>query len=244
MTPFVKVRPEEVAQYGATGALVLAHIRYRCESDGPGRLVHDGHRWWRVSHGDLGREIGLTPRSVRTALHRLGAAVPAKQLPPMEDQTLAFRAVPEGDALSCQSSERSRSELPVVKTVAVPRQNGRDTASELTSALPVKTLETGGETARPNVTTADLESNRSQQSKPPSRHCPAHPGGTPEPCTECKQRRLDFRKWESEHTRQRAHNAERAHSARIACDLCDEAGWLLDVDGTPLDPARKCAHIA
>ena len=48
--PFIRVIPAEAERYGAAAAIVLAHIRYRGKSDGPGRVCdEDGTRWWRVS---------------------------------------------------------------------------------------------------------------------------------------------------------------------------------------------------
>ncbi|HJR04386.1 MAG TPA: hypothetical protein VKA83_22280 [Methylomirabilota bacterium] len=40
---------------------------------------------------------------------------------------------------------------------------------------------------------------------------------------------------------ERARRAE-ARAVLDACDDCDEAGWLLDADGVPVEPARRCTH--
>lgn len=78
---FVDVATCEVKRYGVPAAIVLAHIRFRCESDGPGRVVHDGARWWQAAHRDIGREVGLSAKAVRTALNALGGAVAVRHLP-------------------------------------------------------------------------------------------------------------------------------------------------------------------
>jgi hypothetical protein len=88
----VKVVPAEVERYGGNAAIVLAHIRYRCESDGPGRIeADDDRRWWRVSLADLAHELGMSQKAIRTALRRLSNVVVANHFPPLEDQTLAYR---------------------------------------------------------------------------------------------------------------------------------------------------------
>jgi hypothetical protein len=75
--PFIRVLPAEVEEHGARGAILLAHIRYRCLSDGSGRVEHDGVYWWRISQAELGREIGLSVQNVKTALKTLRDAVVA-----------------------------------------------------------------------------------------------------------------------------------------------------------------------
>lgn len=72
-------------------------------------------------------------------------------------------------------------------------------------------------------------------------HIPADDRGPN--CLACRR----VRQW-CEQAPDRAH-AERARIAanartRIAeCSRCDDAGWLLDHDGTPVEPAVRCAHI-
>lgn len=89
--PFIRVVPAEVDRYGAHGAVLLAHIRFRCESDGPGRITVEGVRWWRVSLAQLAQETGLSGKGVRTALRALGDDVAARHFTPLSDQTLAYR---------------------------------------------------------------------------------------------------------------------------------------------------------
>lgn len=88
---FVAVEPDEVELHGAAAALVLAHIRYRCDSDGPGRFDIDGYRWWRVSVADLAHEVGLSIQSVRTALKALSGLVEKQSFSDSSDTTKAYR---------------------------------------------------------------------------------------------------------------------------------------------------------
>lgn len=82
----------------------------------------------------------------------------------------------------------------------------------------------------------------------PRPQCPKHPDGNPndENCRGCKR----IREWDEQHTadaeaddlaRQRATRALAAQ-ALTACGLCDDAGWLLDHDGLPHEPAIRCQH--
>lgn len=80
--------------------------------------------------------------------------------------------------------------------------------------------------------------------------CATHPEGNPDgtPCHGCRR----ARKWDETHAeriaaddlaRQRATRALAAQ-ALAACGLCDDAGWLLDHDGLPHEPAIRCQHQA
>lgn len=82
----------------------------------------------------------------------------------------------------------------------------------------------------------------------PRPHCAKHPDGNPndENCRGCKR----IREWDEQHAadaeaddlaRQRATRALAAQ-ALAACGLCDDAGWLLDHDGLPHEPAIRCQH--
>lgn len=138
--PFFKVVPEEVERYGPAAAIVLAHIRYRCESDGPGRSVIDGERWWRVSVADLAAEVGLSVQPVRTALKALAGTVVAKRFS-SDDTTKAYRLALDG--AECQppdlpfvSSNKPQDGRPAV----CYQQQGPLLAA--TNAPPIETLET------------------------------------------------------------------------------------------------------
>ena len=111
--PFVKVVPDEIEQYGFAGATVLAHLRFRCESEGPNRFERDGFRWWRISRRDFGDEIGVSADTVKRTLLKLGdAVVAANNLDNPEDQTRAYRPADAGDAVNCQKADSPQSDLP------------------------------------------------------------------------------------------------------------------------------------
>nr|WP_139093977.1 hypothetical protein [Mycobacterium malmoense] len=110
---FIRVVPDEIERYGFAGAVVLAHIRYRCESDGPDRFERAGFRWWRVSRRDLGHEVGASADTVKRALEKLGdAVVSANNSDRPEDQTRAYRPADDSDPLTCQKAKSPRSDLP------------------------------------------------------------------------------------------------------------------------------------
>ncbi|GJJ22307.1 hypothetical protein [Mycolicibacterium mageritense] len=80
----------------------------------------------------------------------------------------------------------------------------------------------------------------------PRPECPDHQENYDGPCRACGRRR----KWDEAHAEAAARDelehkrTERAAAARVlkACRLCDDGGWLLDTDGTPVEPAVKCPH--
>jgi hypothetical protein len=109
---FIRVIPDEVEQYGAAAAIVLAQIRFRTEYDCQGRFKADGVWWWRGSRVELGCEVGLSVQQVKTALLALGDAVATKHFRPLEDQSLAYRVAVDANP----------AELPEVNSN--PVQNG------------------------------------------------------------------------------------------------------------------------
>jgi hypothetical protein len=143
------VTPDEVERYGAPAAVILAHIRFRCVSDGPGRIDAEGERWWRVSRRQMGHEVGLTLKVVRRALQELGEVVIAKHFPPLEDQSLAYRVAEEETPLTCQKPDRARSDQPeapqgqdLAPQGSVPSPTGPGTEPHRASAPYVENLET------------------------------------------------------------------------------------------------------
>jgi hypothetical protein len=78
----------------------------------------------------------------------------------------------------------------------------------------------------------------------PSRYCPRHPIGSPDPCRACQHARQNFDLWHVEHARQLAETAatERHHAAearRAAIDACPLG--CADRDGYRPD-GRVCDH--
>ena len=148
--PFVKVVPDEIEQYGFAGATVLAHLRFRCESEGPNRFERDGFRWWRISRRDFGDEIGVSADTVKRTLLKLGdAVVAANNLDNPEDQTRAYRPADAGDAVNCQKADSPQSDLPEGEIAEdrgeiakVPGRNRQGTGAKSPSVLPTETSET------------------------------------------------------------------------------------------------------
>ncbi|WP_280499410.1 hypothetical protein [Nocardia cyriacigeorgica] len=77
---------------------------------------------------------------------------------------------------------------------------------------------------------------------PPAQWCPAHPGGTDEPCVPCGAHRRARADWEAQQAADRAaaHRAEiaarhAAEATRIAdCGMCDADGFT--------GPGVRCVH--
>jgi hypothetical protein len=90
------------------------------------------------------------------------------------------------------------------------------------------------------------EGHQSTTNQPPPRYCPNHmPDGTTRKCVPCQHTREAFEEWEAS---QRDDELERrrlakatAAQAELDCNLCENS-WLLDADGTPVEPAVKCRH--
>ena len=76
----------------------------------------------------------------------------------------------------------------------------------------------------------------------PNRYCPEHmPWGTGDKCFRCRQARERREQWEAEKPARDREAAEAQRQARKHCQLCDEAGWLLDPrEGVPVEPATPC----
>lgn len=77
--------------------------------------------------------------------------------------------------------------------------------------------------------------------------CPKHPNGNADvACRHCRA----CREWDERNSKAaEADDLERrraaralVESARRACKTCGGGGWVLDADGTPLDPAVRCEH--
>jgi hypothetical protein len=99
---FVRYIPAEAERFGAAAAIVLAHIRFRCDGDG----------WWRVSVVDLAYELGLSVQTVRTALEkRLAGVVMAQRFAGTDDTTKAYRLA--ADLPFVSSNKPQDAEAPV-----------------------------------------------------------------------------------------------------------------------------------
>ena len=246
MTAFIRVIPHEVAQHGAAAAIVLAHIRFRCASDGPGRFERDGHQWWRVSHQALGREVGLSRKSVMSALKALDGVVLANHFPPLDKQERAYRIASGDDALTCQSPETDSSDLPESRNGQGGVPNGTGTGPDRDSALSLENLEKGGEAAgshraadRPPV------DSQTANGKPTySPRCDVHiHDEKPPPCGGCREARRD-----TEAAADTAHERAAAERTRIRkgideCPDCDLYGRLDDQTDCPKHPNFRTAQV-
>lgn len=82
---------------------------------------------------------------------------------------------------------------------------------------------------------------------PPAPFCPKHmPDGTTDRCGACGGHRRARERWDEQHASevQDAKDTQRKADTKRQrqCPACDEAGWVLDDDGTPANSARKCTH--
>lgn len=172
---FIAVVPAEVELYGAAAAIMIALIRYRTGTHGPGRIDRDGYRWWRVTHRDLAAATGLSAKATRTALKALDGVVIAKHFAPLANQSLAYRVAAGDDTLTSQLPQRAHVDLPVAPAGIPDAHSGEDRAPAGTPPRPsghlhlsLETLEKGGEASSTTTTAED----------PPPANCePA----TPEP---------------------------------------------------------------
>ncbi|TDO15005.1 hypothetical protein EV580_3145 [Mycobacterium sp. BK086] len=233
---------------------MLAHIRYRCSTDGPGRVARDGQRWWRTSQSGIACEVGLSVKGVRTALRTLGEAVAAKHFPPLTDQSLAYRPAYTDNSTDLPVADTgevsNRADLPlaeigvsVAATGEVPRQNGHGTSPKMAPVPFGKNPEEGGEgggVPRPPeprpISPETANSNRSRRRCPRHRHI-VRDEDVP-PCGGCRDASKAFAAEQREDKRLRA---ETEANALKDCLMCDE-GWVVGPDGKPIEPATRCSH--
>lgn len=251
---FIRVLPADVAAFGAAAAIVIAHVRYRIGTDGPGRIQHDGFTWWRVTLRDLATDTGLSVKAVRTALKALHSVVLAKHFPPFENQSLAYRVAAGGDTMSSQLPETARADLPVAASGTPHADSGRDRARRGTAPCPqghlhssIETVGEGGErapkgaTPPSNINTAPLANNSAEKrlSAPDLSVddqgrvrgvCSRHPEGTDAACQACERDRKAKKAWllcaaEDEKA------ASRAARQRVRdCRTCDGHGHIETAD--------------
>lgn len=120
-----------------------------------------------------------------------------------------------------------------------PGSNGASTPAP--SPLPLTPSPEGGYVSR--------EPHQGVGAETPRPHCPDHEENYEDgPCRPCERRR----KWDEANADRLARDelehkrAQRATAAQALkdCPLCDDAGWTLGTDGTPIEPAVKCkAHL-
>ncbi|MCV7076710.1 hypothetical protein [Mycobacterium szulgai] len=235
--------PDEIERYGLAAATVLAHIKYRCESEGPGRFEAEGYRWWRVSYADMGAEIGVTAKVVIGALVKLGDAVVAKNFAPYGDRTLAYRVAAE-TASDMPFDRTVKCDMPFDHTGNSICPNGQMGVTVRSNAPLIETLEKGGEARARKARdahppTPEQSANSNGDDPEPPRFCPRHPIGTSEKCRDCGSFRVLHEAWkEREPVRKRKEHQARAAAIK-ACRRCDEYGQIDLGDGVV-----NCNHTA
>ncbi|GAB3225533.1 hypothetical protein [Mycolicibacterium hippocampi] len=247
--PFVKVPPGWVEQFGVRDAYVLAHIDFRCQHGGPGDFEHDGQgrRYWCASYETIAGEVCLKRDAVKRALLALKAqgVLLANRFHPGKDQTWGYHPdLPSGENALAQNG----AEQPTGESALWEGENARGvgrkrpgTGAKTPDAPYIETVETKRESAgAPDVRDDSTPSTAAANDDPPPRFCPEHPRGTREKCGACQQHREKRRIWDREHE---ARLRAEAKALMAACQWCDEGGWVLDADGTPAEPAEKCAHL-
>lgn len=246
--PFIRVVPEEIGQHGGDGAIVLAHIRYRCETDGPGRFVMDGVRWWRVSLAELAAELCMSRDVVKRTMKRLGDAITANNFEPDQGRTLSYHVPPRSDALTCERAESPQPDLRKGES-APPMGRIRPTLG----ANPPFThlsgeLEEGGEGGRASAQPAPARTDHrlANGKRPPWIRGPHGPRcrrhiNDPDPpgCRGCeKAREAEKAERDAEQARQ---DEERARIRRAidSCRDCDQYGRLDDLRRCPKHPTFR-----
>lgn len=251
---FIRVMPEEVEQHGPAAAIVLAQIRYRCASDGPGRIQREGHRWWRVSYDELGGEVGLSAKTVRGAVNALRDVVSAKHFPPLSNQSRAFRITKGDDAMTSQKTERADADQP-------DDRRGRPSASQGiskcptgqfhlphgASALPTREVEEGEEAAGSRLAAPAAAPSQQSANGKPIYHprCRKHiHDAAPPSCPGCG----DARKAAEEQVVAEQARADRERGAIVraidSCPDCDQFGRLDDLTDCPRHPNLRQLRAA
>jgi len=252
---FIRVVPGEVERYGANAALVLAHIRFRCESDGPGRVIVDGVRHWRVSYAGLGSEVGLTARECRRAIEdRLGDALTAKHLAPLNNWSRAYALTSQVPLGSARDQPEAAVVSPAVDESVRADPGGSSDDHTVSSADPGGSCTTyreageGGERRSPvgEGTAGVVMAESANEQKQPQRYCSRHmPDGTDEPCGACGRRREAFDRWTADASAaESARLREAATARRFSCGRCFDTGTVRNSNGVPAKGRPRCSCAA
>lgn len=130
---------------------MLAHIRYRCATDGPGRFAVEGVRWWRVSLTDLAAELNMSRDAVNRTLKRLGDAVAAKQLQPFGDRTRAYHVAPFRDRLTGHIADSQQPDQPYCGSATGVSRNRNGVVAESPHVPISGEVEEGGRSGRADM---------------------------------------------------------------------------------------------
>jgi len=244
--PFIRVVPEEIGRHGFAGATVVGLIRYRCSTDGPGRFVVDGVRWWRASFAEIAAELHVSRDVVKRTMKRLGDAVAASNFEFDGGRTLAYHAPPYDDAVTSERAEAPRSDQR--KGGIAPRvgRNRPEGGAESPFAPLYGEGEEGGEgagghgptaTPPPDEQSANGNAPIADRDPEPPRWCPLHPGGTDAPCRPCGIQRRAHTAWEGRQRERARANAQTRRDLIADCPDCDDNGHI-DLG----DAVAKCQH--
>lgn len=230
---FIRTIPAEVEQYGPAAAIVLAHIRFRCLTDGPDRIVHEDSRWWLVARRVMGREVGLTVRAVGIALERLGDRVSAKYLAGEGGQPWAYRV---NDAETSRNTfsvggATSSNTFPVggTENVGTPIRKRAHPPTQTQSSPIYEELEEGERSAAPPL------SGQSANGKPTYHpRCAKHiHTERPPKCGGCGDAREAAKAAATVAEQREADQRARTRAAIDRCRDCDQYGRLDDLSDCP-----------
>ena len=246
MGAFIRVIPDEVRRFGPAAAIVLAHIRFRCESDGPDRVVHEGARWWQVSRRDIGTETGLSSRAIGIALEKLGEHVAAKYLAAEGGRPRAYRV--KDDAASrdtfTQGGTTSRNTFtaPPYVNVTTPLRKRHDPPTKTYSSPISSEVEEEGRSAPPTPSTQSANGKAAKWIRGPhGPRCwrPEHNVPNPGSCYDCGEARRAA-KTEDDQADADARAARAAITRAIDdCADCDAYGRLHDLTDCPRHPNHR-----
>jgi len=257
--PFVRVIPEEIGRYGFAGATFVAHIRYRCATDGPGRFMADGVRWWQVSLTQLAAELHVSKDVAQRTMKRLGDAVVAKRFGDPGDQTRAYRLASDDTALTTQNAESHRAYHPERGIAPTPTRNRTDPDAK-SRFLPRsgegeergRTGPVGAPTPPAALADPDAPPNdhaapiTDASTEPPPRRCPdhidwdVHRKGPVPGCGACGDYREAHARWKRRHQEAEEDAIAKAAATRKTisdaiekCPECDAFGRLDDLTDCP-----------
>lgn len=238
MSAFIRVIPDEVLRFGPAAAIVLAHIRFRCESDGPDRVVHEGARWWQVSRRDIGTETGLSSRAIGIALEKLGEHVAAKYLAAEGGRPWAYRV--KDDVASRNTF--AQGDVTSRNTFTAPPLRKRHDPPTKTQSSPISSeVEEGGRSAPPTSSAQSANGKAAKWVRGPfGPRCTDHIDVEfPPACGGCGSAR-EAAKREDDQAVTDARAARAAITRAIDdCADCDAYGRLHDLSDCPRHPNHR-----
>lgn len=233
---FIRTIPAEVEQYGPAAAIVLAHIRFRCQTEGPDRIIHEGSRWWQVTRRVMGEEAGLTPRAVGIALEKLGERVSAKYLADEGGQPWFYRvneAATSSNTFSVGGATTSNTfSLGGSENVGTPLRKRAHPPTQTQSSPIYKELEEGERSAAPPPSSQSADGKQTFRPR-----CPKHiHDENPPSCHGCGEAREAAKAAAKAAEQRDAAERARIRAAIDGCRECDQYGRLDDLNDCPKHP--------